>query len=243
MSTYLDLTNKVLRKLNEAELTDANFGSARNVHAHAKDAIIEAVRDINNYEIKWPFNYAQYSYTLTPGVHKYAAPTSTRYISFSTIRLNFDESLGSSNSPLKAINYEDWVRYHRNSDKASDSTTWRLPYYCFRCPDDSIGISGIPDKAYTMTIDRYVIPVDMSASTDVCNIPTDFDSVIVQRALYHLYMFRGNTEQAAYTDKRSTTNIANMRTILLNHAENVSTTFITSSRGNGMGAYYANGYI
>lgn len=231
MSTFLELTNKALLKLNEVPLTQADFSAARNVHAHAKNAVLEAVRDINNSEFKWPFNYSSYTYTLTPGVQRYAPPSSTRSVDFNTIRLEYSASLGSDNRFLRAINYEDYIRYHRINDKTADSSTWKLPYYCFRYPDDYIGISGIPDKAYSMTIDRYAIPVDMDAYNDECNIPESFDPVIINSAMYHLYMFRGNSEQAAIAQNKAKAGVNNMRTILMNHYENVSTTQVSHGRG------------
>ena len=55
-TTYLDLTNKVLRKLNQVELTSTNFASARGLHAEAKDAVLESVQRINFQKFEWPFN-------------------------------------------------------------------------------------------------------------------------------------------------------------------------------------------
>ena len=37
MATYLNLTNELLREMNEVELTSTNFGSAVGIQQHAKD--------------------------------------------------------------------------------------------------------------------------------------------------------------------------------------------------------------
>ena len=45
--TYLTLTNKVLARLNEVELTSSTFTSARGIQTQAKNAVNEAIRYIN----------------------------------------------------------------------------------------------------------------------------------------------------------------------------------------------------
>ena len=45
---YIGLTNEVNRRLNEVELTSANFPTATGFYAHIKDAVNSAIRDIIN---------------------------------------------------------------------------------------------------------------------------------------------------------------------------------------------------
>ena len=54
-TTYLQLTNELLRELNEVVLTSANFGSAIGIQAHAKDVINRAYNDIVMDEPQWSF--------------------------------------------------------------------------------------------------------------------------------------------------------------------------------------------
>ena len=54
--TYLDLTNTIIRELNEVELTTSNFASgATGVQKLIKDQINRAYFDICNAEDKWSF--------------------------------------------------------------------------------------------------------------------------------------------------------------------------------------------
>ena len=55
MATFLTLTNKLLRELNEVVLTSSNFGNAVGIQQHAKDSINTAYLDIVNEEPQWPF--------------------------------------------------------------------------------------------------------------------------------------------------------------------------------------------
>jgi hypothetical protein len=47
-STYLDLTNELLRELNEVTLTTATFANAVGVQQHVKDSLNRAYFDIIN---------------------------------------------------------------------------------------------------------------------------------------------------------------------------------------------------
>jgi len=49
--TYLTLTNKVIARLNEVELTSANFTSARGIQVQCQNAVNEAIRYINQENI------------------------------------------------------------------------------------------------------------------------------------------------------------------------------------------------
>jgi len=63
-STYLDLCNLVLRRLNEVEIAADEFNSIRGVQALVKDAVKAALAKINQSEFEWPFNAAQHTATL-----------------------------------------------------------------------------------------------------------------------------------------------------------------------------------
>tara|TARA_Y100000389_G_scaffold6690_1_gene6418 strand:- start:3673 stop:4128 length:456 start_codon:yes stop_codon:yes gene_type:complete len=66
MATYLELTNELLREMNEVELTSSNFTSAVGIQQHVKDAINRAYLDIVNEEPQWPFLAADLSGETDP---------------------------------------------------------------------------------------------------------------------------------------------------------------------------------
>ena len=45
--TYLNLTNGVLARLNEVQLTSSNFTNARGIQVQAQNAVNESIRYIN----------------------------------------------------------------------------------------------------------------------------------------------------------------------------------------------------
>ena len=85
--TYLTLTNKVLARLNEVQLTSSNFSNARGIQVQAQNAVNEAVRYINQREFNYPFNHATETETLVPGVVRYSIPTSAKTVDYNTFRL------------------------------------------------------------------------------------------------------------------------------------------------------------
>ena len=54
---YIGLVNDVNRRLNEVELTSANFASAKGFYSLIKDSVNSAIRDINQTHHEWPFNH------------------------------------------------------------------------------------------------------------------------------------------------------------------------------------------
>ena len=70
--TYFSLTNKVLARLNEVQLTSSNFTNARGIQVQAQNAVNESIRYINQREFNYPFNHATETETLTAGVVRYS---------------------------------------------------------------------------------------------------------------------------------------------------------------------------
>ncbi len=54
-TTYLTLTNEVLRELNEVQLTSSNFSSAAGIQAFVQESINRSLNDIANEEPQLPF--------------------------------------------------------------------------------------------------------------------------------------------------------------------------------------------
>ena len=121
--SYLTLTNKVLARLNEVELTSSTFSSSRGIQTQAKTAINEAVRYINQREFNYPFNHATESKTLTAGVVRYSLPASTKVVDYNTFRIVADESLGNSGGKLGILDYNDYINKNVDQEDLIISTT------------------------------------------------------------------------------------------------------------------------
>ena len=122
--SYLTLTNKVLARLNEVELTSSTFTSSRGIQTQAKTAINEAVRYINQREHNYPFNHATASQTLTAGVVRYSLPATTKVVDYNTFRIVKDSDLAVSGGQLSILNYNDYIsRAVEQEDEINTTTT------------------------------------------------------------------------------------------------------------------------
>ena len=79
-TTYLTLTNSVLRELNETELTSSTFSSSRGIQTAVKDFVNKGINDIYNEAAEIPLLYARTTQNLITGDNEYDFPTDFRKI-------------------------------------------------------------------------------------------------------------------------------------------------------------------
>ena len=77
-TTYLQLTNRVLRELNETELTSSTFSSSRGIQTAVKDFVNKGIHDIYNETGEIPLLYSRTSQDLTVGDNEYSFPADFR---------------------------------------------------------------------------------------------------------------------------------------------------------------------
>ena len=77
-TTYLTLANRVLRELNETELTSSTFSSSRGIQTAIKDFVNKGIHDIYNETGEIPLLYSRTSQNLTVGDNEYDFPTDFR---------------------------------------------------------------------------------------------------------------------------------------------------------------------
>ena len=122
--TFLTLTNSVITRMNEVELTSSTFSSSRGVQTQCKNAVNEAIRYINQREFGYSFNHASNSSTLIAGQARYTAPTSTKSIDYSTARIKKDTDLNVTGNNLSTLNYNEYIDkdYANNEDDVFATT-------------------------------------------------------------------------------------------------------------------------
>ena len=79
-TTYLTLTNSVLRELNETELTSSTFSSSRGIQTAVKDFINKGIHDIYNETGEIPLLYARTTQDLFVGDNEYDLPNDLRKV-------------------------------------------------------------------------------------------------------------------------------------------------------------------
>lgn len=89
VSNFLQLTNRVLKALNEVPLTSATFSTATGFYQEAQDAINMAIFDIYTWEdTEWPFLWASTTLQLVPGKTDYTRTDSFTALNWDSFAIN-----------------------------------------------------------------------------------------------------------------------------------------------------------
>ena len=224
-TTYLTLTNEVLRELNEVQLTSANFSSAVGIQAFVREAVNRSLNDIANQEPQLPFFAAAASGGTDPfygnvtvasveGTRWYLLKAGSSDITTDYSSIDWDDfyittiGVSGESAPyvskgLKFVSLADWRRYLRDSENADDAkgsdASHGEPRYVIRSPDHrKFGLSPIPDKVYNVHFYAYVKPTPLSAHSDTIVLPDQYSNIIIARTRYYVHQFKENTQQAAF---------------------------------------------
>jgi len=223
--TYLSLCNDVLRRINEVEIASAEFSNVRGIQSLAKDAVQDTLDQINQQEFEWPWNYTTETMTLTPGKVDYDLPANIKipeWDSFLVIDPGGDVS-GPSMGRLRQMSREEWYSNGRVEDYREGVAGRGRPTHVFPWSNHGFGVTCSPDKAYLIRYEAYQKRQELVLPADEPRVPFEFRNVIVSGALYHMYMFKDNTEQAAFTRDVFDQGIQNMQTLYINSFNNVFT--------------------
>ena len=183
-TTYLDLTNEVLRELNEIPLTAANFADATGLQKFVKDTVNKSIYDIANQEPQLPFFSAGLSGDTDPFYGNVTVATAP-YVS----------------NGLKFLTLDDWKRYYRDSENEDDanSQNYGEPKFVIKSPDSrKFGLSPIPDKVYNIHFYAFVRPTALSAYDDSMVLPEQYSNIVTARMRYYVWQFKESPQQAAF---------------------------------------------
>lgn len=228
-STYLQLTNELLRRLLENELDSTDFASARSTQAVAKDMIRTAVSEIYTLEKEWPFQYNTATQVLTVGTTEYNLPTDCKTPDWESFYIVKDDTLGVNTTPLRMISRDQWMKKFRPDDYNAGSDGLNVPAMVF---DSSIGhtrsfgVTPSPNEAYTVGFEYYRRSDDLEAYDDEVLIPSQYNYVIIAGALKHFNAHKDNLEQLAYWDGEFKKAVNSMRHDLIPKKDDVISTVI-----------------
>lgn len=223
---FLGLVNEVNRRFNEVELTSSNFATAKGFYSAAKDSVNAAIRDVNQSHYEWPFNHVLEEETLSAGTSRYSIPADASNVDYDSFRIKENTTFGNDTVKLEVLSYEDYLHRFVDQEYTSDTSVRGVPRYIVQAPSQEYIVVPSPDNAYEIVYEYYRISVDMQNSGDVPYIPERFKHVIVDGAMYHAYMFRGNEQSATLSKAKFEEGIKRMRTILINRYNYVTSTYL-----------------
>ena len=240
-TTYLTLTNEVLRELNEVQLTAANFTSAVGIQAFIQESINKALNDIANEEPQLPFFAAAASGGTDPfygnvtvasvaGTRWYTLKSGSSSITTDYASIDWDDfymttiNVSGETAPfvsrgLKFLTLTDWKRYVRDRENADDADTQNHgePKYVIRSPDNrKFGLSPIPDKVYNVHFYAYSAPTALSAYDDAMILPDQYASIVLAKTRYYVHQFKENIQQSAFAMDDFKKGMRHMKSNLIN---------------------------
>lgn len=214
-STYMELTNRLLRRVNDVELTESAFPSARGIQATAKDCVLDTIRELNSSRIDWPFNAVEHSQSLVIGVEEYAWPIDFTAADWESFQIQKDDTLNINHKQLQPISREEWYHNYRDMDYDSETTGKNMPNFVFPSHGNGWGVTPSPNQAYPIKFRYYKNPDDLVLFDDQVTIPSKFDYVIMAGALYHMNLFKENAEGVAIVRKKFEDGINDMTNLYL----------------------------
>ena len=218
-TTYLDLCNQVLRRLNEVEIISADFSSATGVQALVKDVVKASLAKVNQREFEWPFNAAEETDTLVVGQEEYTWPTSFKVADYNSFQLQKDATLGINHKTLKYIERDEWYDKYRDDDDNAGSAGIGCPKFVFPSHGNGYGVSPSPDKAYSIKFRYFLNFSDLTDAGDVSRIPESHDAILVDGALYRMYLFKDNVESAQMALMAFEEGLKDLQTLYVNNYE------------------------
>ena len=239
-TTYLKLSNEILREMNEVELTQANFASAVGIQSHVKDVINRSYLDMVNEEAQWPFLAVSESGTTDPrygnvnietvaGTRWYELKPSSSSLVTDYGYIDWDNFLATTvgvsgeTAPfemrtLRFVTTEEFKDFYQSSENLDDADTQKygVPKRVFKSPDNrKFGISPIPDKVYKIWFFAYSLPTKLSAHSDELVFPDLYVPVLINRARYYVHQFKDNAQAAAFSLEDYKKGIKNMQLNLM----------------------------
>ena len=236
MTTYISLTNELLRRLNEVPLDSGGdgFDSVRNVQALAKDAINNSIRSILQDGQEWPFLKTTYVHPLSVGTHQYSFPSDMSTVDWETFYLKKLASAENQPRKLSTISFEQYTASFRPIDDNVDPLVGSsAPQYVYQTYGTSFGVTPVPNDQYEVEYVYWSYPADLSLFDDVTIIPNRFKHVIIDGAMMYLMRFRSNEQSAAVHENSFQNGIKTMRRILLDDKLSLVSTVINRSAVNG----------
>jgi hypothetical protein len=217
---FLGLVNDVGNKFNEVDLTSANFAAASGYYADAKKAVNSAINRINFNQYEWPFNHMKVTLPLVINQIEYDYETSCNTVVMDSFRIKGDDLLNVNTRKLEILDYEEFLDKFADAEFRPENYQG-VPEYVYRGRNLKFGVYPPPNDLYSVVYECYKRPVALELWDAVPTVPEEFRDVIYEGSLYHAYMFRGDIEAAALSDRNFKDLIKEMRKVYINRTEYV----------------------
>lgn len=231
MSTFINLTNELLRRLNEVQIDQADFGSVKNVQALAKDAINSSLRELLQDAQEWPFTLVTYEQTLVSGTKVYNFPADYSKADWDTFYIKQLTSKNNSPQKLNLITYDQYLTSHRSVEDTSGTGGYTNPLNVYMTQDTKFGVTPIPDDSYVVEYRYWKYPADLVTYSDTAVVPDRFKHVVIDGAMMYMMSFRSNDQSSELHKKKFQDGIKMMRRLFVDQSVNVISTMLIPAGG------------
>lgn len=229
MSTYISLTNELLRRVGEVTMDSTEFAGARNVQALAKQAINSSIRELMHSAQEWPYALVTGTQTLaTDGTTEYSFPADFSSVDWESFYLRQLTTANNEAKRLPVLSYPEYLEQRRAKDDMAGVGGHGVTEAVFQTQDSKFGVSPPADQPYVIEYKYWLFPDDMVASTDVCLVPSRFDNVVIDGGMTYMMLYRSNEQSAALHRDRFEQGIKAMRRLLMDEPLSMRSTMIVS---------------
>lgn len=214
--------------MGEVTMDSTQFEDARNVQALAKLAINSSVRELMHSAQEWPFALVTQTQTLaTDGTGTYSFPTAASSVDWESFYLK--KLAGGNNQPqrLPVLTYTQYLDERRPMEDETEAGGYGVPEAVYQTQENKFGITPKADQAYQIEYKYWTIPNDLVNYDDECIVPSRFDNVVIDGAMFHMMMFRSNEQGAAIYRDKFDNGIRTMRRLLMDEPITMRSTMIT----------------
>jgi hypothetical protein len=227
MSTYLSLTNELLRRMGEVTMDSTDFDNARNIQALAKNAINSSVRELMHSAQEWPFALVTQTQTLaTNGTATYAFPSDFSSVDWESFYLKQLTAANNQPKRLLVLTYTQYLDERRPVEDQTGTGGYGAPEVVYQTQNDYFGVSPKSDQAYEIEYKYWRFPNDLVSANDACIVPSRFDNVLIDGAMTYMMLYRSNEQSAAIHRDKFENGIKTMRRLLLDEPLTMRSTMI-----------------
>lgn len=216
-STFIDLTNQLLRKFNENAITEGSFVGARGIQGRAQDAIRNTVNKINQQAWNWPFNASEASVVLVQGQEQYSWPSDMMRPEWESFQIQSSDTLNVGFKQLRFIDRQNYYEDYQRNDDSVGTAGRNVPDFVFPSHGNGFGVSPSPNARYVLKYKYWSNPNPLVQALDQVTIPSQFDYVIISGAAVDMHNFYDNAEAASIMRQQYSSDLSIMRSLLLNN--------------------------
>lgn len=215
-STFLQLTNRLLRQFNEVEMTESDWAGAKGIQAFAKDAVKMAIQEIAAENRAWENTVTNVVKLIDAGTRVFNIYNDDSYED--TPKHIDVESFACTIYPLddyrqlKPIDINEWrLKYSRTDLNDADPVEGQIPEYIYRIDATTWGLSPLPGSQISLIYKKYNYFTNDMEATSSTTIPENYEYVIHLGAMHYFNMLLDNQEQANLVLPRFEKAMKNMR--------------------------------